>query len=91
MQNMNSTKFVYFYVFITTHDFRQPKAEAPVVSTLHVLANHVSLLSVRNYKAHSCTDNQCPTILTKIRQNLYGEVNSVKKHNYKIWLNDGVY
>ena len=22
---------------------------------------------------------------------LYGEVNSVKKHNYKIWLNDGVY
>jgi len=21
----------------------------------------------------------------------YGEVNSVKKHNYKIWLNDGVY
>jgi len=21
---------------------------------------------------------------------LYGEVNSVKKHNYKIWLNDGV-
>jgi len=22
---------------------------------------------------------------------LYGEVNSVKKHNYKIWLNYGVY
>jgi len=22
---------------------------------------------------------------------LCGEVNSVKKHNYKIWLNDGVY
>ena len=22
---------------------------------------------------------------------LYGEVNSLKKHNYKIWLNDGVY
>ena len=22
---------------------------------------------------------------------LYGEVNSVKKQNYKIWLNDGVY
>jgi len=22
---------------------------------------------------------------------LYGEVNSVNKHNYKIWLNDGVY
>ena len=22
---------------------------------------------------------------------LYGEMNSVKKHNYKIWLNDGVY
>ena len=22
---------------------------------------------------------------------LYGEVNSIKKHNYKIWLNDGVY
>jgi len=22
---------------------------------------------------------------------LYGEVNSVKKHNYKIWPNDGVY
>ena len=22
---------------------------------------------------------------------LYGEVNSVEKHNYKIWLNDGVY
>jgi len=22
---------------------------------------------------------------------LDGEVNSVKKHNYKIWLNDGVY
>jgi len=22
---------------------------------------------------------------------LYGEVNSVKKHNYKMWLNDGVY
>jgi len=22
---------------------------------------------------------------------LYGEVNSVKKHNYKIWLNDFVY
>jgi len=22
---------------------------------------------------------------------LYGEVNSVKKDNYKIWLNDGVY
>ena len=22
---------------------------------------------------------------------LYGEVNSVKKHNYKVWLNDGVY
>ena len=22
---------------------------------------------------------------------LYGEVNSVKKRNYKIWLNDGVY
>jgi len=22
---------------------------------------------------------------------LFGEVNSVKKHNYKIWLNDGVY
>ena len=22
---------------------------------------------------------------------LYGEVNSVKKHNYKLWLNDGVY
>jgi len=22
---------------------------------------------------------------------LYGEVNSVTKHNYKIWLNDGVY
>jgi len=22
---------------------------------------------------------------------LYGEVNSVKKHNYKIWLNGGVY
>jgi len=21
----------------------------------------------------------------------YGEVNSVKKHNYNIWLNDGVY
>jgi len=24
-------------------------------------------------------------------ESLYGEVNSVKKHNYKIWLNDGVY
>jgi len=22
---------------------------------------------------------------------LYGDVNSVKKHNYKLWLNDGVY
>jgi len=22
---------------------------------------------------------------------LHGEVDSVKKHNYKIWLNDGVY
>jgi len=22
---------------------------------------------------------------------LYGEVNSVKKHNYKLWVNDGVY
>ena len=22
---------------------------------------------------------------------LYGEVNSVKNHNYKLWLNDGVY
>ena len=22
---------------------------------------------------------------------VYGEVNSVKKHDYKIWLNDGVY
>jgi len=22
---------------------------------------------------------------------VYGEVDSVKKHNYKIWLNDGVY
>jgi len=22
---------------------------------------------------------------------VYGEVNSVKKRNYKIWLNDGVY
>jgi len=22
---------------------------------------------------------------------LYGEVNSVKKHNYKLWLNDGGY
>ena len=22
---------------------------------------------------------------------IYGEVNSVKKHNYKLWLNDGVY
>jgi len=22
---------------------------------------------------------------------LYSEVNSVKKHNYKIWLNDGIY
>jgi len=21
----------------------------------------------------------------------YGEANSVKKHNYKIWINDGVY
>jgi len=27
----------------------------------------------------------------RVTENVYGEVNSVKKHNYKIWLNDGVY
>jgi len=27
---------------------------------------------------------------TNTLDELYGEVNSVKKHNYKIWLNDGV-
>jgi len=29
--------------------------------------------------------------LTVLMMSIYGEVNSVKKHNYKIWLNDGVY
>ena len=24
-------------------------------------------------------------------EQVYGEGNSVKKHNYKVWLNDGVY
>ena len=28
---------------------------------------------------------------SKLETIVYGEVNSVKKHNYKIWLNDGVY
>ena len=28
---------------------------------------------------------------TEPKSQLYSEVNSVKKHDYKIWLNDGVY
>jgi len=27
----------------------------------------------------------------EVDESVYGEVNSVEKHNYKIWLNDGVY
>jgi len=36
---------------------------------------------------------ECKGWLWSTRDNpqFYGEVNSVKKHNYKIWLNDGVY
>jgi len=30
-------------------------------------------------------------VYSYVRWNTYGEVNSVKRHNYKIWLNDGVY
>ena len=71
------------------------------MSLAHKLADPV--VKLREIKVYFCLGSPNDTdpttnvnmaskaIQFKTYNKLYGEVNSVKKHNYKIWLNDGVY
>jgi len=62
----------------------------PVVR-LNYMVNWIQSTCFGHYYAHH--QELATTVLstTLVVSFLYGEVNSVKKHNYEIWLNDGVY
>jgi len=64
------------------------KVDTPDYSLAHIVDTAADVKEVEDQLRRTTRDLR--TRVSKCTE-LYGEANSVKKHNYKIWLNDDVY